>query len=85
MREDSTFKRLNLWPEWMRPETAAEYTGLSKKYLYNLASAEAIRCFHPAKRVLLFARRDLDEYIEKHGREAIGAVPGFSAAEPAMP
>lgn len=59
------------WPEWMRADTAAEYTGLSKSYLRNLASAEAIAVSKPSPAILLFKRTDLDKYLLKTRREAI--------------
>ena len=58
------------WPEWMRVDTAAAYTGLSAKHLYNLSSAQAITTYHPGA-ALLFKKADLDAYIEKNKKEAI--------------
>jgi len=60
-----------MWPEWMRVKVAAEYSGLSAKYLYNLASAEAIATSKPSPTVLLFKRTDIDAYLMKFRKEAI--------------
>lgn len=61
---------MNLWPEWMRAETASEYSGLARSTLYALSSSQAIPTYHPGS-VLLFKRTDLDAYIEKTKKEAI--------------
>lgn len=71
------YRRLNtpkndkgdLWGTWLRIPDAVRYCGLSKSYLYNLSSAEAITTYRVGS-ALLFNRHDLDAYIAKGRKEA---------------
>jgi len=72
MKDDpvQTREQPKLWGEWLRAQDASAYCGLSKQYLYNLASAEAINTYHVGS-ALLFKRSELDEYIARTRKAAI--------------
>lgn len=59
----------NITPEWLRPKDAAAYTGLSRSYLYNLMSAEAIPSYKQGRATVL-KRSELDAYMAK-GRRSL--------------
>ena len=42
---------------------AAEYTGLSKSYLYKLTSAGLIPHYKPSGKLLFFKRQEIDEWL----------------------
>lgn len=60
-------------------DKAAQYTGLSKSYLYKLTSKNEISFYKPNGKKIYFLKKDLDHYIlrtriksnEEHKKEAI--------------
>jgi len=44
-------------------DEAAEYTGLSKSYLYKLTSTGGIPCYKPFGKLIYFSRVELDEWL----------------------
>lgn len=58
------------WGEWLRPKDAAAYTGLSRSYLYQLASAQVITTYKRG-RATTFKKSELDAYMEGGKRESI--------------
>ena len=44
-------------------EEVAQYTGLSKSYLYKLSSTGGIPCFKPRLKMLYFKRTEIDEWL----------------------
>lgn len=53
---------------WLRPEAAAEYSGLSRSSLYEEISAGRIRSYR-VRGCRLIDREELDRYISSHSEE----------------
>jgi excisionase family DNA binding protein len=47
-------------------DSAAEYMGISKSYLYRLTSGKKISFYKPAARLIYFKKEDLDKWIERN-------------------
>lgn len=56
-------KILLLQKEILSVDEVAEYTGLSRSYIYKLTSARAIPHFKPTGKMCFFKRKDLDAWM----------------------
>lgn len=52
--------------EVMSFEEAAQYTGLSKSYLYKLTSGAKIPHYKPAGKLCYFNRTELDQWLQQN-------------------
>lgn len=52
--------------EVMTFEEAAQYTGLSKSYLYKLTSSAKIPHYKPAGKLCYFNRSELDQWLQQN-------------------
>jgi excisionase family DNA binding protein len=50
----------------MTAETAAEFLGFSKGYLYKLVSANKISYYRPGGKILYFLQEDLEKYAYRN-------------------
>lgn len=46
-------------------EEAAQFTGLSKGYLYKLTSSKKVPHFKPMGKILYFNRKELEEWLQQ--------------------
>ena len=59
-------------PAFLRPDDAAAYCGVSRRWLAKLVAAGQIPVIRPTRRVTLFARSDLETALLQFRRVAIG-------------
>jgi len=55
----------------IKAEEAAAYLGCSKWKLYQMVAAGEIPCIHVSKKLLLFRRESLDEWMEQREQESV--------------
>jgi hypothetical protein len=56
--------------KWIRNEEAMELLGIkSKVTLQKLRDEGKIRYSHPEKKILLYDRESIEQYLEKHAKE----------------
>jgi excisionase family DNA binding protein len=51
---------------YFKTSAAADYLGVSRRYLCELVSQGRIRHSRVGRRTLLFSKADLDEFFNKH-------------------
>ncbi len=66
MNSDKTQRtegKMSVQPRYLKTRAAAEYIGVSRRYLCQLASEGSIRHSRIGPRTQLFAVRDLDAFV----------------------
>ncbi|WP_168442715.1 helix-turn-helix domain-containing protein [Pontiella desulfatans] len=53
-------------PCYFKTSAAADYMGISRRYLCELVSQGRIRHSRVGRRTLLFSKDDLDDFFERH-------------------
>lgn len=56
---------------YLRPAEAAEYLRVSERTIKRLVGERRLPSYSLAGNLTLLKKQDLDEYVEKHRREAI--------------
>ena len=56
---------------WLELQEGAEYIRMSYRYIKRIVGEREIRSYPIAKNRTLLKRADLDEWVEKHRREAL--------------
>lgn len=55
-------------------EEAADYTGLSKSYLYKLSSGGGIPCYKPNGKTLWFNRIEIDQWLLRNRKATLEEI-----------
>ncbi len=63
-------------PAFLRPEDAAAYCGVSRRWLNKLVAAGTLPVIRPSKRLTLYARADLEAALHRFRIAAIGRSGG---------
>ena len=66
-------------PAFLRPDEAAHYCGVSRRWLAKLVAAGQLPVIRPSQRLTLFARSDLEATLLRFRR---GAVAGARTNRP---
>ena len=66
-------------PAFLRPDDAAVYCGVSRRWLAKLVAAGQIPVIRPTQRLTLFARSDLEAALLRFRR---GAIAGKGTQRP---
>lgn len=61
-------------PAFLRPEDAAAYCGVSRRWLNKLVAAGQLPVIRPTKRLTLYARSDLETTLLRFRRGVAGGA-----------
>ena len=55
-------------------DEAANYTGLSKSYLYKLSCSGGVPCYKPNGKTLWFNRLELDQWLQRNRKATFAEI-----------
>lgn len=61
-------------------DEGADYTGISKSYLYKLTSAGGIPCYKPTGKLIYFNKAELDQWLLQNRKATSGELEKSAAS-----